>query len=123
VRDIGPPSPMAYFAQMHLGAPAVAMVTASHNPNGWTGVKMGFEAPLTHGPDDMAACATSCSAARGRPRPRRLAGAAGRGVREAYLDDLAGDFRLSRRCAWSAPPATAPPAPSRPSSSSASASR
>ncbi|MDG1167689.1 MAG: phosphomannomutase/phosphoglucomutase, partial [Sulfitobacter sp.] len=51
VKDIGPAlSPMAYFAQFHLDAPAVAMVTASHNPNGWTGVKMGFERPLTHGP-------------------------------------------------------------------------
>jgi phosphomannomutase/phosphoglucomutase len=55
VRDIGVSlSPMAYFAQFHLDVPAVAMVTASHNPNGWTGVKMGFERPLTHGPDEMA---------------------------------------------------------------------
>ena len=55
VKDIGPAvSPMAYFAQFHLNAPAVAMITASHNPNGWTGVKMGFERPLTHGPDEMA---------------------------------------------------------------------
>ena len=55
VKDIGPAlSPMAYFSQFYLDAPAVAMVTASHNPNGWTGVKMGFERPLTHGPDEMA---------------------------------------------------------------------
>ena len=55
VKDIGPAlSPMAYFAQFHLDVPAVAMVTASHNPNGWTGVKMGFERPLTHGPEEMA---------------------------------------------------------------------
>ena len=31
--------PMAYFAQFALDAPAVAMVTASHNDNGWTGVQ------------------------------------------------------------------------------------
>ena len=44
VKDIGPAlSPMAYFSQFHLDVQAVAMVTASHNPNGWTGVKMGFE--------------------------------------------------------------------------------
>ena len=55
VHDVGLAlTPMAYFAQVHLGLPAVAMVTASHNPNGWTGVKMGFEAPLTHAPEDMA---------------------------------------------------------------------
>ena len=42
VRDIGLAiTPMAYFAQFALDVPAVAMVTASHNDNGWTGVKMG----------------------------------------------------------------------------------
>ncbi len=41
VLDIGLAlSPTAYFAQFELGAPCVAMVTASHNENGWTGVKM-----------------------------------------------------------------------------------
>jgi len=56
VKDIGLAlSPMAYFAQFALDCPSVAMVTASHNENGWTGVKMGCERPLTFGPDDMAA--------------------------------------------------------------------
>ena len=55
VRDIGLAlSPMAYFAQFALDVPSVAMVTASHNENGWTGVKMGCERPLTFGPDEMA---------------------------------------------------------------------
>ncbi|HHN73498.1 MAG TPA: phosphomannomutase/phosphoglucomutase, partial [Thermopetrobacter sp.] len=56
VHDIGLAlSPMAYFAQFELDVPGVAMVTASHNENGWTGVKMGCEPPLTFGPGDMAA--------------------------------------------------------------------
>ncbi|MXN67172.1 phosphomannomutase/phosphoglucomutase [Stappia sp. GBMRC 2046] len=54
VHDIGLAlSPMAYFAQFALDLPAVAMITASHNDNGWTGVKMGIERPLTFGPDEM----------------------------------------------------------------------
>jgi phosphomannomutase/phosphoglucomutase len=54
VLDIGlAVSPMAYFAQFDLDAPCVAMVTASHNENGWTGVKMGAARPLTFGPDEM----------------------------------------------------------------------
>jgi phosphomannomutase/phosphoglucomutase len=54
VHDIGlATTPMAYFAQFALDVPCVAMVTASHNDNGWTGVKMGAERPLTFGPDDI----------------------------------------------------------------------
>jgi phosphomannomutase / phosphoglucomutase len=54
VHDIGlAMSPMSYFAQFHLDVPAVAMVTASHNDNGWTGVKMGSQRPVTFGPVEM----------------------------------------------------------------------
>jgi phosphomannomutase / phosphoglucomutase len=54
VHDIGlAMTPMAYFAQFALDVPCVAMVTASHNDNGWTGVKMGANRPLTFGPDEM----------------------------------------------------------------------
>ncbi|MDC0147870.1 phosphomannomutase/phosphoglucomutase [Alphaproteobacteria bacterium] len=54
VHDIGLAlSPTAYFAQFEADIAAVAMVTASHNENGWTGVKMGAGRPLTFGPDEM----------------------------------------------------------------------
>ena len=54
VEDIGLSlSPMVYFAQFNLKSDAVAMVTASHNENGWTGVKMGIKRGLTHAPDEM----------------------------------------------------------------------
>jgi phosphomannomutase/phosphoglucomutase len=54
VYDIGlAMTPMAYFAQFNLDVPAVAMVTASHNENGWTGVKMGSRRPITFGPDEI----------------------------------------------------------------------
>jgi len=54
VEDIGLSlSPTVYFAQFNLSADAVAMVTASHNENGWTGVKMGIKKGLTHAPEEM----------------------------------------------------------------------
>jgi phosphomannomutase/phosphoglucomutase len=97
VKDIGPAlSPMAYFSQFHLDAPAVAMVTASHNPNGWTGVKMGFERPLTHGPVEMNRLRDIVLNGEGVLRD------GGKyefveGVKEAYLDDLCGDFKMTRK--------------------------
>jgi len=54
VEDVGLSlSPMVYYAQFNLDADAVAMVTASHNENGWTGVKMGIKKGLTHAPEEM----------------------------------------------------------------------
>jgi phosphomannomutase/phosphoglucomutase len=54
IEDIGLSlSPTVYFGQFNLNADAVAMVTASHNENGWTGVKMGIKKGLTHAPEEM----------------------------------------------------------------------
>ena len=54
IEDVGLSlSPMVYFAQFNLNADAIAMITASHNENGWTGVKMGIEKGLTHAPEEM----------------------------------------------------------------------
>jgi phosphomannomutase/phosphoglucomutase len=89
-------SPMAYFAQFALDCPAVAMVTASHNDNGWTGVKMGAQRPVTFGPDEM-----------GRLRDIVLGGrsqycSGGSYVYvedfgKTYLDDLAAHTKLARK--------------------------
>ncbi|MEO0682556.1 MAG: phosphomannomutase/phosphoglucomutase [Pseudomonadota bacterium] len=96
VLDIGPAiTPMAYFAQFHLDC-AVAMVTASHNPNGWTGVKMGFHRPLTHGPEEMGRLRDIVLSGEGAAREggslRRVDG-----VFDAYIDDLVGDFKMTRK--------------------------
>ena len=54
VEDVGLSlSPMVYFAQFNLNSDAIAMVTASHNENGWTGVKMGISKGLTHASEEM----------------------------------------------------------------------
>jgi phosphomannomutase / phosphoglucomutase len=54
VHDIGMcTTPMAYYAQFALDVNGVAMITASHNENGWTGIKMGMERPLTFGPAEI----------------------------------------------------------------------
>ena len=54
VEDIGLClSPTIYFSQFKLDSDAVAMITASHNENGWTGIKMGIQKGLTHCKEEM----------------------------------------------------------------------
>jgi phosphomannomutase / phosphoglucomutase len=96
VLDIGLAlSPVAYYAQFALDAPAVAMVTASHNENGWTGVKMGAQKPLTFGPDEMGRLK---SIVLGGQYIARAGGSVEQvqGMKERYIADLVGDFKLSR---------------------------
>ena len=96
VHDIGLAlSPMAYFAQFHLDIESVAMVTASHNSNGWTGVKMGVERPLTFGPDEMSRLKEivlndESVSRQGGGYVRET------GVAEAYKADLADGASISR---------------------------
>jgi phosphomannomutase/phosphoglucomutase len=96
VLDIGLAlSPMAYFAQFDLDAPCVAMVTASHNENGWTGVKIGANRPLTFGPDEMGALRDIVLKGAFQERP---GGKLTRvdGVMERYIADAAARARLTR---------------------------
>jgi phosphomannomutase/phosphoglucomutase len=97
VHDIGLAlTPMAYFAQFDLDVPAVAMVTASHNENGWTGVKMGMERPFTFSPDEMLALKDIVLGGKWLERGGgRLIDASG--VAQRYIDDLNKGPRLTRR--------------------------
>ena len=46
-------TPMAYSAQYHYKCKGVAMVTASHNPNEWSGFKLGMDYSHTLIPEEM----------------------------------------------------------------------
>jgi len=39
--------PILYFSQYHFKIKGIAMVTASHNPNGWSGFKLGYDYSTT----------------------------------------------------------------------------
>lgn len=52
--DIGTcTSPMSYWAQNHFNVKGLFMITASHNPAGWNGVKLGAGLGRTLLPDDI----------------------------------------------------------------------
>lgn len=46
-------TPMMYFAQYHYSAKGGVMVTASHNPKGWSGFKFALDYSKTLGPQEI----------------------------------------------------------------------
>ena len=96
VLDIGLAlSPMTYFAQFALDAACCAMVTASHNENGWCGVKMGYDKPLTFGPDEMGRLKEIVL---GNTPVMRSGGTISRvdNMRDAYLKSVTKDVEIKR---------------------------
>ncbi|HVK41760.1 MAG TPA: phosphomannomutase/phosphoglucomutase [Phenylobacterium sp.] len=88
-------SPTAYYAQFALDAPCVAMVTASHNENGWTGVKMGAQRPLTFGPVEMGRLKEIVLGGQGQAKPGgSLAHVAG--FQAQFIADVSSRTKIKR---------------------------
>jgi phosphomannomutase/phosphoglucomutase len=93
VIDLGMvPTPVAYFAAHHLGCQSAAVLTGSHNPAEYNGVKM-VVAGTTLSGDDIQSLAR-------RIERGELAQGTGRRSREdivdAYIERIAGDVKLAR---------------------------
>lgn len=88
-------SPMVYWSQFELDASCCAMVTASHNENGWTGVKMGADKPLTFGPTEMGRLKEIVLSGEYQPR---AGGGHYRvdGIREKYIASTSENVRIKR---------------------------
>ncbi|HEX6136381.1 MAG TPA: phosphomannomutase/phosphoglucomutase [Casimicrobiaceae bacterium] len=93
VVDIGMvATPMAYFAAQHLGTGCCVMVTGSHNPPDYNGLKMVIDGTTLSG-DDIQRLRARIE----RGDLRDGAGASrGENVAAAYFDRIAGDVHLAR---------------------------
>jgi len=96
VEDIGLSlSPTVYFAQFNLNADAIAMITASHNENGWTGVKMGIKKGLTHAPEEMRELkdiTLNEKFLEGKGNEKKIDG-----IQQIYKDDLIKKNKISKK--------------------------
>ncbi len=93
VLDVGMvPTPVTYFAAYHLGCGSAVMLTGSHNPPDYNGIKMVIAGNTLSG--------DAIQALRTRAESGPLATGAGtverRDVNEAYLARIAGDVKLAR---------------------------
>lgn len=92
--DIGTvTTPMSYFAQYHYKVKGLCMITASHNPAGWNGLKIGMDFSNTFGPADLGHLYTIIEEedyAGGEGTVRK------EDIKDAYINDLVARAKLAK---------------------------
>lgn len=92
------PSPMVYFAAYHLKTDAAAMITGSHNPPDYNGIKMVYQGKSFWGPDiqELGRRVAAGDLADGHGT------VTSQNVFDAYVDRLAIDYRGTKdlKVAW-----------------------
>jgi len=86
------PTPVAYFAAHHLGCGSAAIITGSHNPPEYNGVKMVVAGTTLSGDEiqELRRRIERGDLARGAGKRSRAA------VLDAYVERIAGDVKLAR---------------------------
>jgi len=91
-------SPALYFAQYHYKCEGGVMITASHNPNGWSGFKLACGYSKTLGPDDIRELYAIVDERFGdpalAPSSQPAGSLAAEDVREAYLEAIASRIEM-----------------------------
>ncbi|MDR2531118.1 MAG: phosphomannomutase/phosphoglucomutase [Oscillospiraceae bacterium] len=86
-------SPVCYFAQHYLDSPGAMMITASHNPDGWSGFKLASEKSVTLTKDDiqeLLAIVESGETVETRPGSVHVVN-----VRDAYIENIVSRVKLN----------------------------
>lgn len=95
VWDIGlAVTPLAYFAQYHLKCEGACMITASHNPDGWSGFKLASGYSMTLEPGDIKEVFSYLDTDSGNGRTGEYHET---DVRDAYIDAIVSRIHMGPR--------------------------
>ncbi len=86
-------SPTLYFAQIHLDSPAGVMITASHNPQGWSGLKMSLNYVQTLLKPEINELEEICRSGTFTEGEGRIET---QDLTEAYIDDMVGRVSMAK---------------------------
>lgn len=87
-------SPAAYFAQYHLKCEGLVMITASHNPDGWSGFKLASGYSKTLEPDDIKEVYNLLDTA---SSGRTEGGYTEVDIRDAYIDAIVSRIHMGKK--------------------------
>lgn len=86
-------TPMMYWAQYHFKTKGGAMITGSHNPKGWNGLKLAYDFSRTLGGEDIRQVYDLCEAGQFVTGSGDLTEAS---IAEEYTADLVGRVKVGR---------------------------
>ncbi|MBO4429652.1 MAG: phosphomannomutase/phosphoglucomutase [Clostridia bacterium] len=87
-------SPLAYFAQYHLKCEGAVMITASHNPDGWSGFKLANGYSKTLEPADIKEVYSYLDAPDTASKEGKYEEV---DVRDAYIDDICSRIHMGKK--------------------------
>ncbi|MCR5485591.1 MAG: phosphomannomutase/phosphoglucomutase [Clostridiales bacterium] len=87
-------SPLTYFAQYYLKCEGAVMITASHNPSGWSGFKLAKGYSMTLEPDDIKAVYALVDTDDEKYKPEKEGGYEEINVRDAYINDIVSRIKM-----------------------------
>ncbi len=88
-------TPIAYFAQYYFKCEGAVMITASHNPNGWSGFKLAKGYSKTLETDDISELYNLID--KKPAKPKRLGSLALEDVKDAYIENIVKRIKLGKR--------------------------
>ena len=88
-------TPVVYFAQYYYKCEGAVMITASHNPNGWSGFKLAKGYSKTLEPDDIIEVYNYLDK---KPlKPKKLGELKIDNVRDAYIENIVSKIKMGKR--------------------------
>lgn len=88
-------TPVVYFAQYYYKCEGAVMITASHNPNGWSGFKLAKGYSQTLETDDIVEVYNNLD--KKPAKAKKLGGLDIQNVRDAYIDYVVSKMKMGKR--------------------------
>lgn len=88
-------TPVVYFAQYYYKCEGAVMITASHNPNGWSGFKLAKGYSKTLEPDDIIEVYNNLD--KRAAKPKKIGSLKIENIKDAYIENIVSKIKMGKK--------------------------
>lgn len=88
-------TPVVYFAQYYYKCEGAVMITASHNPNGWSGFKLAKGYSKTLEPDDIIEVYNNVD--KKAAKPKKIGCLKIENIKDAYIENIVSKIKMGKK--------------------------